>query len=435
VVQCVTLCPLDFTDISVTGTVIVNGDDDISSLLDLPFSLTLCNISYTTYSINTNGVIFLGGVGNNYYSNVAIPFSYTGPPFIAVYWDDLVGPTYAQTLGTAPNRVFVAQWTGIFYAGNAPVSCQVRFNEDGNTTYSYVEGDGSSATIGFYSDPTCWQQISFNTPFSVPSTFCLTNDFGEPVPSSVTPSHALPGGTVTIVGTTFGTVSTTVAINGNTASIVSWADTSIVVTVPSGTGISVSVDVTNSDSKTNNPNTLFSYDPIVTSVSPGTVVGTTVTIFGIDFGSSVGTVAIGSASASVVSWGNIAVAIRIPQGSGAGLSVYVTRAEDRATNAPNTLFSYCVIHSLGAIASASRTSVLLRVTGDISCPSVVEYRISLVGANTVRRNFPARLPDGTLVRAATWSGLRPNTVYHFSIVAVSTLGAAPAATVSVKTLP
>src|SRR5258708_29624511 len=55
-----------------------------------------------------------------------------------------------------------------------------------------------------------------------------------PTISSLSPASGAPGASVTITGTNFGASAGTVTFNGLTATITSWSETSIAVTVPAG---------------------------------------------------------------------------------------------------------------------------------------------------------------------------------------------------------
>ncbi len=124
--------------------------------------------------------------------------------------------------------------------------------------------------------------------------------------SNVTPSTGSVGARVTIAGSGFGTDLSigSVSFNGTAASLSSWSDTSIVVTVPIGatTGpVSVTVGVL----VTNGFNFVVAAPPSITSVSPTSgAAGTQVMISGSGFGSAqgAGSVLLGSKSGTILSW-------------------------------------------------------------------------------------------------------------------------------------
>jgi hypothetical protein len=96
-------------------------DDSISPTAELPFPVQLHGAAASHYALTSNGILQLFpnamGTASTSFSNATIPASGTPNNYIAPFWDDLrtagsmtVGARVA-TLGTAPNRRFVAQWT------------------------------------------------------------------------------------------------------------------------------------------------------------------------------------------------------------------------------------------------------------------------------------------------------------------------------------
>jgi hypothetical protein len=99
-----------------------------------------------------------------------------------------------------------------------------------------------------------------------------------------------PGGTiVTIYGTSFGTTqgASTVTIGGSSATVVSWSNSQVVVSVPVSLGAGAqNVVVTVGGNPSNSvPFTVFG--PVLTNLDPSSGVGgTTLTIYGVNFGAS-----------------------------------------------------------------------------------------------------------------------------------------------------
>jgi hypothetical protein len=123
------------------GTVLVSGaawDDTTSALLSIPFSFTYNNAVYTSLSINSNGFITLGATSS---SSSYCGLQTSPANSIAGYGTDLVGASATSsikysTIGTAPNRQFVIQWTECKHwnavAGNS-YTFQIVLNETSNT--------------------------------------------------------------------------------------------------------------------------------------------------------------------------------------------------------------------------------------------------------------------------------------------------------------
>jgi YD repeat-containing protein len=156
---------------------------------------------------------------------------------------------------------------------------------------------------------------------------------GAPNISGLTPSSGIVGTSVAIAGTNFGSSqgNGTVTFNGLTASSIGpWSNTGITATVPSG-ATTGNVVVTAAGGVQSN-GVIFTVLPNITSLNPSSgSSGTSVTIFGSNFGASTGTVAFNGLSAAISSWsaGNI-VAIA-PNGLSSG-NVVVTTAGGTASN-------------------------------------------------------------------------------------------------------
>src|SRR5262249_52641931 len=116
-------------------------------------------------------------------------------------------------------------------------------------------------------------------------TFQVVN----PTITSLSPPWGAIGGTVTITGTGFGATndgSYTVKFNGVSATNVTWTDTTITATVPSG-ATSGPLTVTNFGATSNGVQFNLEGTPTITNVSPVVgYIGTTVTITGSGFGAS-----------------------------------------------------------------------------------------------------------------------------------------------------
>mgnify|MGYP003384265482 FL=1 len=146
-----------------------NDDDKQVIVLDFPFQFD--SVSYPALTIFTNGIIkFLPTERmHRVFSNNSLPTS-SGDNFLAVYWDDLVDDASSSvtygTLGTAPNRKFIVNWSNVrSYAGNLRYDFQVVLYENGDIRYRYNNNtsNGQSATIGLEINDADFIQYSYNS--------------------------------------------------------------------------------------------------------------------------------------------------------------------------------------------------------------------------------------------------------------------------------
>jgi hypothetical protein len=159
------------------------SDDSTSVVAALPFTAQFFGTAVTHWSANSNGLLSLhtssAGSTTTAYSNTTIPSTGTPNGFVAALWDDLttVATTSARqaTLGTAPSRRFVMQWTDFtFFAPDdaARVTYQVKLFETTHVieihycsiTAGNATASGSGATIGAEDlSGGFGTQISYNT--------------------------------------------------------------------------------------------------------------------------------------------------------------------------------------------------------------------------------------------------------------------------------
>ena len=144
------------------NTPLSGGTDDDGYYNGLPigFTFQLAGVNYTTASASTNGWMLLGqnipsATGSYGYTN-DLNGDLTGRsnnglfPVLAPLWDDLSmgsGAFYYFTSGSAPNRVFTAEWYNAkwnYLASNPAISFQIRLYEGSNRIeYSYRQEAGT----------------------------------------------------------------------------------------------------------------------------------------------------------------------------------------------------------------------------------------------------------------------------------------------------
>ena len=137
---------------------------------------------------------------------------------------------------------------------------------------------------------------------------------------SLSPNAGAVGTPVTIAGTNFGATAGTVTFNGTPAAVASWTDTSIATTVPTGaTSGNVVVTVSGTISNQAGFTVMAPTAPAIRSLSPTSGgIGTAVTITGVNFGTTMGTIMFHGTAASVDSWNSTSIATTVPSGATTG---------------------------------------------------------------------------------------------------------------------
>jgi len=156
----------NWIDIIGTGTYWDPDDDDYTEV-PIGFTFNFYGVDYDTVFIGSNGYLTFDG-GDYEYDNFVFPS--IGLPRIAPFFDDLLkqevdSGVYYETIGTAPNRMFVVTWYiedhfdffGEGYGSPNTVTFQVILYEGSNEIkFQYQDvtfGDsrwdyGASATVG-----------------------------------------------------------------------------------------------------------------------------------------------------------------------------------------------------------------------------------------------------------------------------------------------
>lgn len=205
------------------------------------------------------------------------------------------------------------------------------------STAAAVTFNGKTASVSTWSD----SQIATKVPSGATSGnvvvtvngvasnlvgFTVVTSTSVPTISSVTPSSGAIGAAVTITGTNFGSTSGTVTFNGTSASLISWTDSSIETTVPSG-ATSGNVVVTANGGPSNGVNftvVAAASAPEITGISPPSgAVGQAVSITGTNFGSATGTVTFNGTKAQITTWTDTSIATTVPSGATSGLVVVI----------------------------------------------------------------------------------------------------------------
>ena len=138
--------------------------DFASAVADIGFNFTFMGSVYTQFSVNSNGLMRLGGtvVSTAFTNNLT---TIANMPHITAYWDDLNNSTdllskvHVKLFGVAPERFLVVEWKDFVIAYNAAVPApgstwQVVLHESGKIEFRYGAmqiqgGSATTASIGF----------------------------------------------------------------------------------------------------------------------------------------------------------------------------------------------------------------------------------------------------------------------------------------------
>ncbi len=140
------------------------GDDRVTSALPIGFPFRFYGETFTEFYLSTNGLLQFAGPTTQYANSCLPPASSGLARTIHVFWDDLRtdafglpnGKIQYETVGTAPNRQLIAQWTNqYFFGSNLPMGTfqAILFEGSNEIALQYrflrqTESRGSSATIG-----------------------------------------------------------------------------------------------------------------------------------------------------------------------------------------------------------------------------------------------------------------------------------------------
>jgi gliding motility-associated-like protein len=152
------------TETTYQGSVVHEGyyDDGSWGPLNIGFTFRFYGNDYTQFHVTSNGLVMFGSGSGDYTED---PIPSTGSPnnFIAAFWDDIVidpsGKILYTTIGAAPNRKCIIQWTNmgfysstvlmgtfavILHEGSNNIQVQYRSIIDNTSARAH----GQSATIG-----------------------------------------------------------------------------------------------------------------------------------------------------------------------------------------------------------------------------------------------------------------------------------------------
>lgn len=152
------------TETTYPGTIVYEGyyDDGSWGPYNIGFTFRFYGNNYTQFHVSSNGLVMFGSGSGDYTED---PIPSTGSPnnLISAFWDDIVidpsGKILYTTIGAAPNRKCIIQWTNmgfyaspvlmgtfaaILYEGSNNIQVQYRSIIDNTSARAH----GQSATIG-----------------------------------------------------------------------------------------------------------------------------------------------------------------------------------------------------------------------------------------------------------------------------------------------
>lgn len=339
----------------IDGAAIFNGTNNYLSNSSLSIAAgSSITISYWSYvpssSVQSAVALSVGGADNPNRIMASVPWSDDN-----MYWDygswsggGRVSTSYSSYLNSWAHVVLqynASTTTHLIYLNGSLVASTSNSdtptsNESGvyigvwsPSNGYYHKGTIDEFRISTVARSSDWISTEYANQSS-PSTFFSAGSpqagtLASPNISSITPTSAGAGYSVTIAGSNFGTTqgSSSITFNGTSATVTSWSDTSISATVPSGatTGYVVATVggiTSNSVSFTVLPT------PVISSLSSSSgPVGMPVTMTGTSFGASQGssTVTFNGTSATATSWSNSNISITVPSGASTG-NIVVTVA-------------------------------------------------------------------------------------------------------------
>src|SRR6059036_3688933 len=222
-------CQATYTTATTTGTITAGGTDignhcdDCTTLVNLPFPVSVYGTPISVAYAGSNGTLQFVTVPQPkpFYFMSCIPVDPTqGGPFLNTlfpYYDDQrtdVNPLQAcadcgiftQTLGTAPNRQFVIRWKTTYFNFAGTAEYEVLLTEGSNTLsviYGASQNNGLTAASGIQQDLNVFTSYSCMTAVLTPGLRVnyIPTGCGSPTPSPTATATATHTPTATPTAT------------------------------------------------------------------------------------------------------------------------------------------------------------------------------------------------------------------------------------------
>ena len=175
-------CTPNYAFTSGTGAIVPgvtdtgNHCDDCSTVISLPFSVTIYGTIYNSAAVGSNGHFTFGTV-NNGFTLSCMPVS-SGTDVLAPYWrdqrTDAVGGCtgcgiFTTTTGTAPNRIFRVEYRTTYFgqtSSTPTLNYEVNLYESGTPVFDFTYGlvttfsaTGRFLTVGVEKDTTVFTEF------------------------------------------------------------------------------------------------------------------------------------------------------------------------------------------------------------------------------------------------------------------------------------
>jgi regulation of enolase protein 1 (concanavalin A-like superfamily) len=293
------------------------------------------------------------------------------------------------------------------------------------TNFGSSQGSGTVTFNGTSATPTSWSATSIVTTVPTGATTgtvvvtvggTASNGVNfivgtTPAITELSPFSGAVGTSVTITGANFGAAqgTSTVTFNGTSATPTSWSATSIVTTVPTG-ATTGTVMVTVGATVSNGLNFVVGTAPTITSLSPTSGgVGTSVTITGMNFGSTQGssTVSFNETMATATSWSDTGIVTTVPAGATTGNVIAIVAG----LSSNSALFTFEQGPLALLISSPTDGTVVYQgqtITVSVTSPSGLAFtQVGLIGEDplglsTLNTSVPAQfsiaIPSGMSCR-------------------------------------
>ena len=179
----------DPQDITSTGTSVQLFDDQVSSDIPVGFDFSFFGTEYSSFRISSNGFItFNNNTNSGCCSGQTLPNTNTPNNLIALAWTDLnpsnSGSIKYETIGTAPNRVLIVDFTGVplFGSFSQVITSQIKlFENNAHIEIHSANISGFGITQGIEnSDGSDFRVVPGRNTNSVD----ITNDFVSFVPQA-----------------------------------------------------------------------------------------------------------------------------------------------------------------------------------------------------------------------------------------------------------
>jgi hypothetical protein len=392
-----------------TPTPVISSLSISSATAGTPVTITGTNFGATqgTSSVTFNGI-------------AATPTSWSATSIVAPVPAGATSGNVVVTVGgVASNGVAFTVVPTLGISGLSPAAAAAgTLVTISGTNFGAAQGFNRVTFNGTAATPTAWSATSIVAQVPAAATsgnvvvtvggvasngfaFTVLQQGQGPVISTLSPTSAVAGTPVTIIGTSFGATqgTSTVAFNGTAATPSSWSATSIVTTVPAG-ATKGNVVVTVGGVASNGALFTVLQTPNISSLSPvSAAVGIPVTINGTNFGATQGTstVTFNGTAAIPSSWAVKVIVVPVPVGATSG----------------NVVVTVSGLASNGVAFTVSQTP---SISGLNPASAIVGTPVTITGANFGSTQASSTVTfNGTLATPTSWSAA--------SIVAAVPVGA------------